>query len=170
MVDLFFRVVSEKAALTGWRYFWAKKVTAVSPRVHCARCLVGSYESVTGTRMAVNRDIPLHGYEAGDIFYVCGVAAPYKWANNLHLAVRVTGKDTDVARVTAYTGDRISLVWAVVIPFDDTVAIRDYGHLAKSYLTCRNFQFGVQMVDDGVLPILDGAKSLRDGMEAHVSD
>jgi hypothetical protein len=167
VVHLSLRVDSLNEALWGWRYFWAKKVGAINPRVHCARCLVGPYERGVGVTMAVNTDIRLSGYNVGDVLYVCGVAAPHRWANNLHVAVQVTGDSKDTVRVTAYTGDRLDLVGANQIAFDDTVAAREYGHLSASYLTCRNFQFGVQMVADGRLP-LDG--SARDGVEADASD
>lgn len=167
MVGLSLRVDSRNEGLLGWRYFWAKKVGAINPRVHCARCLVGPYERGIGITMAVNQDIRLTGYNIGDIFYVCGVALPHRWANNLHLAVQVTGDSKDTARVTAYTGDRINLAGATQIAFDDTVAAREYGHLSASYLTCRNFQFGVQVVADGLLPL---APSARDGVEADASD
>jgi len=167
VADLSLRVESLNDALLGWRYFWAKKVGAINPRVHCARCLVGSYERNIGVTMAVNQDIRLTGYNVGDILYVCGVAAPHRWANNLHVAVHVTGESKDTARVTAYTGDRINLIGATQIAFDDTVAARDYGHLSASYLTCRNFQFGVQMVADGRLPLVGSA---RDRLEADAAD
>jgi hypothetical protein len=167
VVDLSLRVESQNEALSGWRYFWAKMVGAINPRVHCARCLVGPYERSIGVTMAVNQDIRLTGYNVGDIFYVCGVASPHRWANNLHLAVQVTGDRNDTVRVRAYTGDRIKLIGATQIAFDDTVAVRDNSRLSASYLTCRNFQFGVQMVADGRLPLLDSA---RDGVEADAPD
>jgi hypothetical protein len=167
VVDLSLRVESQNEALLGWRYFWAKKVGAINPRVHCARCLVGPYERGVSVATAVNRDIRLTGYNVGDILYVCGVAAPHRWANNLHLAVQVTGDSKDTASVTTYIGDRINLLGATQIAFDDTVAASEYGHLSASYLTCRNFQFGVQMVADERLPLVDSA---RDGVEADAPD
>lgn len=167
MVDLSLRVESLNEAILGWRYFWAKKVGAINPRVHCARCLVGPYERGIGITMAVNQDIRLTGSNVGDIIYVCGVASPHRWAHNLHLAVQVTGDRNDTVRVRAFTGDIINLAGATQIAFDDTVAAREYGHLSASYLTCRNFQFGVQMVADGRLPL---APSARDGVEADASD
>ena len=151
----------------GWRYFWAKKVGAINRRVHCARCLVGPYERSVGVTMAVNRDIRLTGYNVGDILYVCAVASPHRWANNLHLAVQVTGDRNDTVRVRAYTGDGINLAGATQIAFDDTVAAREYGHLSASYLTCRNFQFGVQMVADVRLPLVGRA---RDRVEDDAAD
>ena len=158
MVDLILKVESQNDALSGWRYFWAKKVVAINPRVHCARCLVGPYERGIGLGMAMNKNSPLAGYVVGDILYVCGVALPHRWGNNLHLAVEVTGDSSDTARVTAHSGDRISLVGATQINLDVAVAARDYGHLSESYLTCRNFQFGVQMVADGRLPVMPSAR------------
>lgn len=167
MVDLVFRVESQNESLLGWRYFWAKKVVAINPRVHCARCFVGPYERGIGLGMAVNSDIALTGYANGDILYICGVAAPHRWANNLHLAVQVTCDSKNAASGTAYTGDRISLVGVTRIAFDDIVAARDYSHLSASYLTCRNFQFGVQMVADGRLPVLPSA---GDGLQPDAPD
>jgi hypothetical protein len=85
--------------------------------------------------------------------------------NGVKIARRSTDS-RDTARIAAYTGDRINLVGATQIAFDDTVAAREYGNLSASYLTCRNFQFGVQMVADGRLPL---APSALDGVEADAS-
>jgi phosphodiesterase/alkaline phosphatase D-like protein len=90
--------------------------------------------------MAANIDVDVPVTE-GEVFYVCGVASPYKWANNAHLAVKV--KAGAKCELALYTGDKIYVDGAEKIPFDDKKTLEKYGHLDKSFTTCRNFQFGV---------------------------
>jgi hypothetical protein len=151
MVSFSVRMDSVSGTLSGWRYLWAKKVSAFDPKVHCARCLVGPYEKAIGTKMPVNVDIQLEGYNAGDILYICGVATPYVWRNNLHLPVRVTGDENDVASVPAFNGSIIVVTGAEAIPFSDAAANELYGERGKSYLTCRNFQFGAELAQQGLI-------------------
>lgn len=131
---------SERPAVTGWRHLWAKHVTGFVPSRHCAGCLKGSYEERFGRDMRVNDMIWLDR-SPGDIIYFCGVSTPYDWANNLHLAVRVTGKTQDLARLETYTGDELTVVGAAAIPFDNTTARLRYPDRGREFLTCRNFQF-----------------------------
>ena len=142
---------SQRNAVTGWRYLWAKTVVGFRPGSHCAGCLRGSYELPFGLEMKAHSLIHLPGHVPGDILYFCGVASPYVWANNMHLAVRVTGQDCDMARVDCYNGDTLTVLGAVAIPFDDKAALRDYPARGPAFLTCRNFQFGSQMRAEGVI-------------------
>ena len=151
MLGLTASIVSARASFEGWRYFWGKRVNAFDPNVHCARCLVGSYVKPIGVRMPVNEEIGLPGFVENDILYVCGVSAPYRWANNLHLAVRVTGDRNDRATMQAYNGDLLVITGAIAIPFDDAAAKADHPHRGKDYLTCRNFQFGASLARAGLL-------------------
>ena len=100
-----FRIYSVATELRGWQHLWCKHVRAFDPTVHCARCLVGSYAKPVNARAPVDTDVPIVGRHHGDVLYFCGVSRPHRWANNLHLAVRVTGDDDDKASVAAYTGD-----------------------------------------------------------------
>ena len=146
-----FLITSDRPALTGWRYFWAKRVTSFRPSVHCAQCLVGSYIREFGKTSPVNQPIEIPDLSTGDILYFCGVATPWKWANNLHLAVRITGRAFDTASVRAYNGDDLIVSGAEAIAFDATAAERDYSQRSSAYLTCRNFQFGAAMRAEGHL-------------------
>lgn len=155
------RIDSDRKNLNGWRHFWGKKVVAFDDRFHCARCLVGSQERRVHTATPVNVDIPLPNLKAGDVFYICGVASPWEWANNLHLACRVvpeqntlfTSSKTPVpnASVLSYVGDRVTVTGAILLPFGDGIARRHYPDRDRGFLTCRNFQFGAEMVDTAIL-------------------
>jgi hypothetical protein len=116
-----------------------KHVTGFNPSVHCARCLRGSYESLVGTGMIVNEPIPLL-VQPGAVLYLCGVSMPYRWQNNLHVAVEPF--EGGVVSVTSYTGDIITFHGAREIKFDDAEARRRFPERDKTFLTCRNFQFG----------------------------
>lgn len=130
---------SNEDRFRGFRYFWLKRVTGFDPAVHCARCLKGHYVSEVGTAMPVNAPIHIEA-DPGDVLYLCGVSAPYVWARNFHLALRV--EHGAAVRTGCYTGDVLSILGADFIAFDDTEARRRFPHLSEAYLTCRNFQFG----------------------------
>jgi hypothetical protein len=138
-------VHSERASLAGWRYLWAKRVRGFRPGCHCAGCLTGSYEPAIGLSAPVNRVIELPGYAPGEIIYLCGVSTPYRWANNLHLPIRVTGERDDIASAVCWQGDEITIAGAVRLQFTDEAARRDYPSRGPAFLTCRNFQFGAAM-------------------------
>jgi hypothetical protein len=142
-----FFINSNAIIFAGWKYFWAKKVSGFNPDVHCARCLIGPYEKKISTRALVNVEVDLTGYSVGDIVYVCGVASPYKWANNFHLAARVTeGYDKgEYAVGSMASGDQFFLRGAAKIPFTAEAAERAFAGRGKDFLTCRNFQFGAAM-------------------------
>ena len=144
-------IQSQRPTLSGWRYFWAKRVTGFNASRHCATCLKGTYLTEVGLDTPVNETVALHQLSPGDVVYICGVASPYRWANNAHLAVRITGKDEDVAGIKLFNGDALTVSGAAAIPFGADVAARDFGDRPPSYRTCRNFQFGAQMVAEGVL-------------------
>jgi hypothetical protein len=142
--NLKFFVLSERPIFQGWKYFWAKNVKGFNPDVHCARCLVGSYIKPISTRAQVNAEIELSGHGVGDLIYVCGVAQPYKWANNFHMACRVTGSMQDVAAGAMAGGDTFMMRGAVRVDFDAETAQRQFAGRGRDFLTCRNFQFGAQ--------------------------
>lgn len=125
--------------LQGFRYFWLKSVRGFNPAVHCARCLVGNYDPQVKADMETNEAIEIDHIE-GMILYLCGVATPYRWANNLHLPMRVETGVSSMAET--YTGDRITIKGARILPFDDRAARERFPTRGKEFLTCRNFQFG----------------------------
>lgn len=132
-------IISKRPTFQGFRYFWLKRVTGFNPRMHCARCLNGSYFQDVGVTMPVNERVELAA-RRGEVLYLCGVSAPYRWANNLHAAVRVApGRNVTVR---THTGDTVTLSDCELIPFDDAEARRRFPQLGAEFLTCRNFQFG----------------------------
>ena len=132
---------SERSQLAGFRYFWLKTVRGFRPGVHCAQCLVGDYCEAVSARMAANRKVALV-YEPGTILYLCGVASPYRWSFNAHLAMEVApGKRCSA---TLYTGDVVEIEGAQALAFSDAAAKERFPDRGKEFLTCRNFQFGAQ--------------------------
>jgi hypothetical protein len=132
-------ILSEHARLRGFRYFWMKSVTAFNPSTHCARCLVGDYESKIGAAMHTGIKVDLD-YREGTILYLCGVSVPYRWVNNLHLPMRVKAGVEFFA--DTYLGERIVVQGAELLTFDDRAARELHPQRGKEFLTCRNFQFG----------------------------
>jgi hypothetical protein len=116
-----------------------KHVTGFDPSVHCARCLRGKYEPLIGVRMGVNEPIHL-SMNPKEVLYLCGVSAPYRWANNLHIAVEA--HEGGVVSVPTYTGDIITFHGACEISFDANQARQRFPEKSEAFLTCRNFQFG----------------------------
>ena len=121
--------------LEGFRYFWAKKVVGFDPAEHCAKCLVGPWGKCSST-MQLGRWQPV---ELGAVaFYICGVAKPFRWENNFHLAF-VEGRD--LLRVPTWNGFEVQVEGArrLEIP----ALPNGFGGRGAAFTTCRNFQFGV---------------------------
>jgi len=136
------RLQSERKNLTGFsKYTWAKYVEVFDDENHCAKCLKGKWPRVINENMAANVDIHLP-LEEGKPFYICGVAYPWNYKNNMHLAV--IGKEGAEARLELYTGDILIVKDAERYYFDDKVARELYPEYSEEYLTCRCFQFGAQ--------------------------
>lgn len=133
---------SARPIASGWRYLWGKTVRGFNPAVHCARCLVGDYLAEVSPSMPANAPIEL-AFPEGTIVYICGVSTPYRWANNLHLAVRVRAGRQTYAQT--YNGDALEIEGAEPVPFDDRRARALYPGRSAAFLTCRNFQFGAHV-------------------------
>lgn len=127
--------------LKGFAYFWMKRVEGFDDTKHCAKCLKGEYVNEVSAELTDGAH--MIAAEPGQVFYLCGVAKPYRWENNAHLAMRAAPDCS--ALLTLYTGALVRIDGAVQIPFDDTAARELYPTKAKAYLTCRNFQFGATM-------------------------
>jgi hypothetical protein len=122
-----------------FQYFWGKYVNDFNIKVHCANCLIGHYSSI------IKKDCNLIDSELNEFpfkyFYICGVAKPYRWQNNFHLAVKES-KGHNV-----YSNENGVEVW-----IEDAERI-EIQHLEypevyeknKPFSTCRNWQFGYQM-------------------------
>jgi hypothetical protein len=137
-----YHIRSHALHLRGWRYLWLKTVEGFNENVHCARCLVGKFDKNFGLKSPINRDVEL-AYPEGTILYFCGVAQPYNWANNAHLAGRV--KRGAMASLDLWTKDMLVIRGLEAIPIDKSVSDAKFGDRSRNYLTCRNFQFGAQM-------------------------
>lgn len=133
------RIETPNDKLVGFRYFWAKTVNDFDSSVHCAKCLIGDYIKQVGTKMAVNEVIDINVPDS-QVVYLCGVAVPYKWENNAHIAVRQ--KQGALAILSLYNGDKVMIKDAERVEFDDLAAKTLHPNKGKAFLTCRNFQFG----------------------------
>lgn len=126
----------------GFRHFWAKRVTGFDNSVHCAECLRGQRLPEVNTEFARGGLITL-SMRPDSLVYICGVATPWNWSNNFHLALRVrTGSS---CTSTFYTGARVEVTNGLAIPILDEAAKQLFPNLSADFLTCRNFQFGAQM-------------------------
>jgi hypothetical protein len=128
--------------LRGFRYFWMKSVEGFNASAHCATCLKGEYVKSVGLHLLASRPA-LVTAEEGTLFYLCGVAKPYAWAKNAHLAIRVRKGATCTLHL--HTGQSITIMGGEQVPFDDKAAREHYSTKSSAYLTCRNFQFGAAL-------------------------
>jgi hypothetical protein len=128
-------------------YLWLKKVEGFNDKVHCASCLKGKYSKVFGLKMTAGETVILP-YEDGDILYFCGVAKPYRWENNMHLA-GVVEAGHPAFELILHTGAKMIVENIRPMTIEAEPAERLYPQLPKAFLTCRNFQFGVQYYASG---------------------
>lgn len=118
-----------------FKYLWLKTVRDVDLAQHCARCLVGEYD---------NRISPApksqHGLDLKDsVYYLCGVAFPYNWEKNFHLAFRPCPGKTIHYQSNGIT---VNIQDAKQLPISESNIDFSFpqAHL-KAYRTCRNYQF-----------------------------
>ena len=128
-------IIKHMSVTKPFKYLWLKKVEDIDLSVHCAKCLVGQYINTINTRQKTYADIELQD----GIYYLCGVALPYKWSNNFHLAFKYS-KGSQIT----FDSNGISVVIqdAIQLPIDEKyIDTNDkHAHL-KTYRTCRNWQF-----------------------------
>lgn len=142
-ITLRLEMPNHASRLTGFRHFWMKRVVGFYPSQHCAGCLKGGYvEGVVGVDMPAAADLQFEA-TAGDLFYLCGVASPYQWANNAHLAFRAT--PGSLACLTLFNGGLVTVANAAPVRFSDAQAREFYPGKGRAFLTCRNFQFGAAL-------------------------
>lgn len=125
-----------------WRYLWARHVIGFQSSIHCARCLKGEYIKPIGKHMPANEWIDID-LPDGEWLYLCGVASHRCWADNLHLACRISAGDQ--ASVLTHHGDKIVIDGAAAYLFDDQKARELFPERGEDFLTCRNFQFAAQV-------------------------
>ena len=122
-----------------FRYLWLKYVTGVNLNVHCAGCLKGEYSTKINIDLYREKQILLHEHPSR-ILYMCGVARPYKWENNFHLAMReAEGESFNVDE----HGVTMTVMNAIPLPID-SIAVEAIAHpkrLDPKFHTCRNWRF-----------------------------
>ncbi len=126
--------------ITGsFRYLWLKYVTGVDLDVHCARCLLGKYSTAIKKDNAETELITLDEFPAR-IFYLCGVAIPFNWENNFHLAFEESAGNE--FRIDAL-GISVTVRNAARLPIStEAMEANNHPKIAyKAYSTCRNWQF-----------------------------
>lgn len=116
-------------------YLWLKSVKDVDLSQHCAKCLIGDYQKeVKGSTKQ------LDGVQLNDnIYYLCGVARPFNWTDNFHLAFMHSP-----GNVLEYEDKGIHVVIhdAVMLPVSDMFVDPQHPKAKlKTYHTCRNWQF-----------------------------
>lgn len=118
-----------------FKYLWLKKISGVDLSVHCAKSLVGKYDTRIKSSTKELNDIPLDD----GIWYLCGVAKPYVWANNFHFAF-VSCENSTAA--ISYNGISIEVEGAKMLPINEDSIDWDLPQSKrKEYSTCRNWQF-----------------------------
>lgn len=118
-----------------FKYLWLKTVEGVDLTQHCARCLIGQYDKRINASVKDLENIPLDN----SVYYLCGVSAPYVWANNFHLAFKpCEGKKV----VYENNGIHVVIKDAERIEFDENDIDRTLiKSRISSFKTCRNWQF-----------------------------
>ena len=118
-----------------FRYLWLKSVEGVNLDDHCAKSLIGQYDNRIGKDIHQINDVTLEH----NVYYLCGVALPYKWANNFHLAFR-----HKPGAILKYENNGISVTIqdAERIVFSENDVDWSLPQAKKrEYHTCRNWQF-----------------------------
>lgn len=118
-----------------FNYLWLKSVNDVDLSQHCAKCLIGDYDTRLNRNTTEAHNITLKD----SIYYLCGVARPYNWANNFHLAFRpLSGGIVDYSD----KGIHVVISDAEQLPIDPVYINQDDPHAKhKTFNTCRNWQF-----------------------------
>ena len=118
-----------------FRYLWLKSVEGVNLDVHCAKSLIGQYDKRIGNTVIEVHDV----YLTQNVYYLCGVSMPYKWANNFHLAFR---HKPGVILKYEDNGISVTIQNAERIEFSENDVDWSLPQAKKrEYHTCRNWQF-----------------------------
>lgn len=118
-----------------FRYLWLKTVKGVDLTQHCAKCLIGEYDTRINATMKEAADIELQN----EVYYLCGVAYPFVWVKNFHLAfMPAEGQNLRYES----NGIMIEIEGAAQLPISEDYVDYTYPKAyLKSYRTCRNYQF-----------------------------
>lgn len=118
-----------------FKFLWLKKVEGIDLSKHCAQSLLGPYNKQIGPHITTINDLNL---EDG-IYYLCGVAFPYCYDNNFHLAFT----NCDGSEIN-YSSNGIDVIIenAAPLPINSSYINKMLPKAKfKSYYTCRNWQF-----------------------------
>lgn len=129
-----------------FKYLWLKYVTGVSLNFHCAKCLKGVYSTQISPDIKETKSIMLNE-EISPYYYLCGVALPFKWENNFHLAFKYS---TDNRIVINRNRVAITIINAVEIPILP-IDMKNNKHPKRydsHYFTCRNWQFANMILEE----------------------
>lgn len=150
-VDVKFKLFDpsgKRVCAEGFKYLWLKKVYDFDDKHHCAKCLVGPYIGAFHPKMLAEYkntvSVPVES-----LLYFCGVADPFDYKNNFHLAVQAVPPEEKCIGVhQMYNGFQLVIENASMISFNDHAARRMYPEKSERFLSCRNFQFGVDWFGD----------------------
>jgi hypothetical protein len=134
-------IEGQQPTLTGFQHWWLKSVNSYRLDVHCARCLVGPFDRRINKAMPLVQAVELQG----DLVYLCGVANGWNWARNFHAAAAYAEGET--FSLPTYNGLDVRFDNARMITIEPLPD--GWNGLDKSFTTCRNYQFAVQMADRG---------------------
>ena len=133
--NLFSMKIKSITVSSPFKYLWLKSVEGVDLTQHCARCIVGKSSKAVSNTMKEAADI-----ELGDgIYYLCGVALPYNWNRNFHLAIcaRIGHNFT-----YEHNGIRVEIEDGEPLPISpEYIDAGDKHANTKAFNTCRNWQF-----------------------------
>lgn len=132
-----------------YKYFWIKYCVDVDIEQHCQNCLIGAVSRKLGSRHIGGAKEPVHraglilNEDSARLVYICGVAEPYNWEKNFHLAYRVVEGSRVVKR---WPGIDIAIKNAEELTISDEFVDagfrRNHEH---AYRTCRNVHFAWAM-------------------------
>lgn len=127
--------IVEMNVTRGFNYLWLKSVEDIDLMSHCANCLIGEFvkEVKASTKTLENLELD------NKIYYLCGVARPWNWNDNFHLAFMYSP-----GNVLTFEdkGIKITIQDAVILPINSDSINADHPKSKfKTYHTCRNWQF-----------------------------
>lgn len=121
-----------------FRYIWLKYIVDHDLNTHCASSLIGEYSKRISAKTVEGYNLTLDEHPHR-VMYLCGVAYPFVWGNNFHLAFRY--KKGEILRYSD-NGIEVEIQNAERIYFSEKDIDTTHKKAKfKSYNTCRNWQF-----------------------------
>lgn len=128
-------VIKEIKINSIFRYFWLKNITDINLNEHCAKCLIGEYDNRILKKPGEMFNLELNQ----GIYYLCGVAYPFCYDNNFHLAF-----EYEEGSSLQYTSNGVSILINNAKQLPISSDFIDWSHPKakfKTYNTCRNWWF-----------------------------